>query len=102
MSNGCLEVVPGSQVAKIPLGDDRCITPKWVAAHEWIPVELKTGTSLLEFLIFKSWRKSLIRCVTVGEFLVFGSHLAHRSGPNNSEFGRAAIYATYVYTRFVE
>jgi ectoine hydroxylase-related dioxygenase (phytanoyl-CoA dioxygenase family) len=32
----------------------------------------------------------------VGEFLVFGSHLAHRSGPNHSEFGRAAIYATYV------
>ncbi|KAL8291663.1 hypothetical protein RQP46_001921 [Phenoliferia psychrophenolica] len=30
-----------------------------------------------------------------GEFLVFGSHLAHRSGPNNSDLGRAAIYATY-------
>ena len=31
----------------------------------------------------------------LGEFLVFGSHLAHRSGPNKSDVGRAAIYATY-------
>ena len=30
-----------------------------------------------------------------GQFLVFGSYLAHRSGPNNSDKGRAAIYATY-------
>ncbi|EEB91746.1 hypothetical protein MPER_09847, partial [Moniliophthora perniciosa FA553] len=30
-----------------------------------------------------------------GEFLIFGSYLAHRSGQNNSPNGRAAIYATY-------
>ncbi|KAJ3859280.1 hypothetical protein EV359DRAFT_51111, partial [Lentinula novae-zelandiae] len=30
-----------------------------------------------------------------GQFLVFGSYLAHRSAPNKSENGRAAIYATY-------
>lgn len=72
MSNGCLEVVAGSHKSKIPLGEDRCITPAWCEDHEWLPVELETG-----------------------EFLVFGSHLAHRSGPNNSDLGRAAIYATY-------
>ncbi|KAF8829744.1 hypothetical protein HHX47_DHR2000332 [Lentinula edodes] len=30
-----------------------------------------------------------------GQFLVFGSYLAHRSAPNKSDKGRAAIYATY-------
>ncbi|KAF9061574.1 hypothetical protein BDP27DRAFT_327668 [Rhodocollybia butyracea] len=33
--------------------------------------------------------------LTSGQFLVFGSYLAHRSAPNKSEKGRAAIYATY-------
>lgn len=74
LTNGCLEVVAGSHKAPIPLGEDRCITPEWCAAHEWIPVELKTG-----------------------EFLVFGSHLAHMSKANNSDKGRAAIYATFVF-----
>ena len=31
-----------------------------------------------------------------GEVLIFGSYLAHRSGPNNSPNGRASIYATFV------
>ena len=30
-----------------------------------------------------------------GTLLVFGSYLAHRSGPNSSSRPRAAIYATY-------
>lgn len=30
-----------------------------------------------------------------GALLVFGSYLAHRSGPNSSPRARAAIYATY-------
>jgi 2-aminoethylphosphonate dioxygenase len=30
-----------------------------------------------------------------GELLVFGSYLAHRSGGNESEKARKAIYATY-------
>jgi hypothetical protein len=30
-----------------------------------------------------------------GALLVFGSYLAHRSGPNSSPRPRAAIYATY-------
>mgnify|MGYP001582022572 FL=1 len=43
MANGCLEVVAGSHLAPIPLGDNRCITPDWERAHEWDPVELQTG-----------------------------------------------------------
>lgn len=43
LSNGCLEVVAGSHKTLVPLGEDRCITPGWCQAHEWIPVELKTG-----------------------------------------------------------
>ena len=31
----------------------------------------------------------------LGELLVFGSYLAHRSGANNSSWDRKAIYATY-------
>jgi 2-aminoethylphosphonate dioxygenase len=30
-----------------------------------------------------------------GELLIFGSYLAHRSGPNKSSSSRKAIYATY-------
>jgi 2-aminoethylphosphonate dioxygenase len=32
---------------------------------------------------------------TSGQLLIFGSYLAHRSGPNNSHGDRKAIYATY-------
>lgn len=31
----------------------------------------------------------------IGDILVFGSYLAHRSGPNTSSTARRAIYATY-------
>lgn len=31
----------------------------------------------------------------LGHIFVFGSHLAHRSGPNNSDSDRKAIYAMY-------
>jgi ectoine hydroxylase-related dioxygenase (phytanoyl-CoA dioxygenase family) len=51
---------------------NNCIGPAWVAGQQWTPVEL-----------------------CAGELLVFGSYLAHRSGPNMSEFLRKAIYATY-------
>ncbi|KZT54294.1 PhyH-domain-containing protein, partial [Calocera cornea HHB12733] len=71
--NGCLEVVPGSHLIRdIPLNQDHTITKEWEAARQWAPVPLDTG-----------------------DMLVFGSFLAHRSGPNNSPYGRAAIYATY-------
>lgn len=77
MDNGCLEVVAGSHKLvnspnPIPLGADRCIEENWCSKQTWTPVPLETG-----------------------QFLIFGSHLAHRSAPNNSANGRAAIYATY-------
>lgn len=72
LSNGCLEVVPGSHEAQVPLGDDNCLSPSWVAAQRWLPVELRAG-----------------------DILVFGSYLAHRSGPNHSSCDRKALYATY-------
>lgn len=49
-----------------------CIAQDWVDKHEWVPVELQPG-----------------------QLLVFGSYLAHRSGANNSDADRKAIYATY-------
>jgi 2-aminoethylphosphonate dioxygenase len=33
--------------------------------------------------------------MTSGQLLIFGSYLAHRSGPNYSQGDRKAIYATY-------
>ncbi|KAF8590967.1 PhyH-domain-containing protein [Ramaria rubella] len=70
--NGCLEVVPGSHVGTIPLNPNLTITEEWAKSKEWVSVPLQTG-----------------------ELLIFGSYLAHRSGPNNSPNGRASIYATY-------
>ncbi|EJT96646.1 PhyH-domain-containing protein [Dacryopinax primogenitus] len=71
--NGYLEVVAGSHLIRdIPLNKDHTIKKEWEDGHEWVPVPLDTG-----------------------DMLIFGSFLAHRSGPNNSPHGRAAIYATY-------
>ncbi|ORY29323.1 hypothetical protein BCR39DRAFT_532323 [Naematelia encephala] len=72
MSNGCLEVVPGSHKLTIPLAPNRCIDPTWEAKQTWVPVPMPAGAMLL-----------------------FGSYLAHRSGANSSPKPRAAIYATY-------
>ena len=73
MSNGGLEVVPGSHKMDVPINkDNNCIEPEWVAQQTWIPCELQAG-----------------------EMLVFGSYLAHRSGANRSREDRKAIYATY-------
>ncbi|KAK7457919.1 hypothetical protein VKT23_010266 [Stygiomarasmius scandens] len=70
--NGCLEVVAGSHKTDVPIGKDVCIEPEWCEKQTWTPVPLSTG-----------------------EMLIFGSYLAHRSSTNNSDEGRAAIYATY-------
>ncbi|KDN53584.1 PhyH-domain-containing protein [Tilletiaria anomala UBC 951] len=72
LENGCLEVVPGSHRMNIPVGSDNCIPKDWEDANEWILVPLKPG-----------------------DVLIFGSYLAHRSGPNSSSNPRAAIYATF-------
>ena len=70
--NGCLEVVPGSHVMPVDFVQGGHITDKWCVEHEWTPVSLD-----------------------VGDVLFFGSHLAHRSGPNQSQNPRAMLYATY-------
>ncbi|KAF5317590.1 hypothetical protein D9758_018463 [Tetrapyrgos nigripes] len=72
IENGCLEVIVGSHKMSVPIGTDVCIEQEWCDQQNWTPVPLNTG-----------------------EMLIFGSYMAHRSGPNNSDQGRAAIYATY-------
>ncbi|KAJ7438539.1 hypothetical protein B0H11DRAFT_588646 [Mycena galericulata] len=70
--NGCLEVVAGSHKMDIPVGVDQCLDDAWSEDQTWIPLHLERG-----------------------QFVIFDSHLAHRSAPNNTDSGRAAIFATY-------
>jgi ectoine hydroxylase-related dioxygenase (phytanoyl-CoA dioxygenase family) len=70
--NGYLEVVPGSHKTTVDLADGGRIADSWVEAHKWVPVPLEPG-----------------------DVLFFGSHLAHKSGPNNSKTRRASLYATF-------
>ncbi|OJI85336.1 hypothetical protein ASPTUDRAFT_41549 [Aspergillus tubingensis CBS 134.48] len=70
--NGGLDVVDGSHLMEVPLGEDRCIEPGWVKSQTWTPCNLQPG-----------------------DILVFGSYLAHKSGANTSSKDRRAIYATY-------
>lgn len=70
--NGCLSVVPGSHLMEVQLNDDYSISEAWERANTWIDVPLNPG-----------------------DFLLFGSNLAHRSGPNKSTRSRRALYATY-------
>ena len=76
LQNGCLEFVPGSHQEAIPIGPDNCISPEWVQKQTWVPIELKAG-----------------------QFVVFGPHLAHRSGTNKSSQDRKALYATYNWAK---
>jgi len=72
MENGCLEVVPRSHKMDVDLVDGGRITDAWTEKHEWVSVPLEPG-----------------------DVLIFGSHLAHRSGPNETEKRRASLYATF-------
>ena len=72
-TNGGLDVVGGSHLMDVPINrQDNCIEAAWVNRQTWTPVNLRAG-----------------------ELLVFGSYLAHYSGPNKSTRDRKAIYATY-------
>ncbi len=89
MSNGGLEVVEGSHVMDVPIDrSDNCIEKSWVEKQTWVPVELEAGQDSQPLKIF-------LRLTRTGELLIFGSYLAHRSGANNSNSDRKAIYATY-------
>lgn len=72
MVNGCLEVIPESHKIKVPLAHGGRICPEWEAQQTWVPVPLDPG-----------------------DVLFFGSHLAHRSAPNETGQRRAMLYATY-------
>lgn len=70
--NGCVEVVRGSHKMEVTFSTGGAITPSWESSHEWLPVPLEPG-----------------------DLLIFGSHLAHRSGPNKTDTSRNSVYATY-------
>ena len=73
LENGCLEVVPRSHTLGIlPQEKDATIQQTWCDQQKWIPLECKTGS-----------------------ILIFGSYLAHKSGPNKSSASRRLIYLTY-------
>jgi len=72
IANGCVEVVPGSHRMAVELAEGGRISDAWEARQQWVPVELAPG-----------------------DLLIFGSHLAHRSGPNGTSSSRASVYATY-------
>lgn len=72
VSNGCLEVVDGEHQELLPMNERGCIVNDWVATHDWHPVEMEAG-----------------------DVLFFHSHTPHRSGTNNSQRDRRAIYPTF-------
>ncbi|EME44303.1 hypothetical protein DOTSEDRAFT_130771 [Dothistroma septosporum NZE10] len=72
ISNGCVEVVPGSHLMYVQLASGGAIHLEWESSHTWVPVELESG-----------------------DLLIFGSHLAHRSARNRTSKPRASVYATY-------
>jgi ectoine hydroxylase-related dioxygenase (phytanoyl-CoA dioxygenase family) len=76
IGNGCLEIVPGSHKMNVDLANGGRLSEAWIAKHEWVPVLLEAG-----------------------DILFFGSHLAHRSGPNRTAGRRASLYATYAAKR---
>ena len=70
--NGCLEVVSGLHHEVLPMDNKGCIDPTLVATFHWMTVPLRAGQTL--------W---------------FHSRTPHRSGPNNSQNDRRALYPTY-------
>ncbi|MGA9277492.1 phytanoyl-CoA dioxygenase family protein [Ilumatobacter sp.] len=72
LANGCLEVVPGMHDELLPLDDDGCIRPDVAAELHFRPVPVRSG-----------------------DLLWFHSRVPHRSGPNDSETTRRALFCTY-------
>ncbi|KAF7722733.1 hypothetical protein EC973_002826 [Apophysomyces ossiformis] len=77
-ANGCLEVVPGSHKNAyerqiLPQEKhDGSIAREWCDKQRWIPVHCQPGS-----------------------VLIFGAYLAHRSGNNQTNSSRVAVYLTY-------
>lgn len=72
VDNGLLEVVAGSHKMDVDLAHGGRIAESWIERNTWLPVPLAPG-----------------------DVLLFGSHLAHRSGPNYTSSRRASLYATF-------
>lgn len=72
LENGCLEVVSARHQELLPMDERGCIRADVVERFDWQPVEVRAG-----------------------EVLWFHSLAPHRSGPNNSDHPRRAIYPTY-------
>jgi ectoine hydroxylase-related dioxygenase (phytanoyl-CoA dioxygenase family) len=71
-TNGCLEVVSGVHQELLATDDEGCIRADLVASMQWEPVPTPAGSTL--------W---------------FHSRTPHRSGANNSDRDRRALYPTY-------
>ena len=72
VDNGCLEVASGQHADVLATDDNGCIRDDVVRSLTWMPVE-----------------------VHAGETLWFHSRTPHRSGPNQSDVPRRALYPTY-------
>ncbi|MCB9644692.1 MAG: phytanoyl-CoA dioxygenase family protein [Myxococcales bacterium] len=73
MENGCLEMVPGAhQQGILPSTASGEVDPDYAQGLTWVPVPTEAG-----------------------DILLFDSYIPHRSGPNNSQRPRRALYVTY-------
>jgi len=70
--NGCLEVSPGNRSDLLPQNVNGGISEDCEKSLSWVPVPLEPG----DVLLFSSW-------------------LPHRSGKNNTQNSRRALYVTY-------
>ena len=89
--NGCLELVPKSHRDTIVLKNGGCIDTAWEASHRFLRQSLDPGRQLPLHSV--NFTDMLVH--NPGDILIFGSRLAHRSGPNPTDDRRAAIFATY-------
>ena len=72
LGNGCLEVVSDLHHELLPVDENGCIRTDVAGSLDWMPVEVRAGETL--------W---------------FHSRTPHRSGPNESDTPRRALYPTY-------
>ncbi|MCB9788930.1 MAG: phytanoyl-CoA dioxygenase family protein [Deltaproteobacteria bacterium] len=71
--NGCLELIPGGhRDGQLPTAADGTIEPSHAETLPWQPLPVRAGDAVY-----------------------FGSYLPHRSGPNQSQRSRRALYVTY-------
>lgn len=99
-SNGCLEFVPGSHKAAPTLVNGGRISDEWEHSHDFVQLDLQpgmqtknVGRGAMRCELLAVW--TLLTIDSLGDIVVFGSRIAHRSGPNLTDQRRAAIFGTY-------